>query len=117
MLRIRHSVLILATAYLAACAPQTQVSSSGVDSQCELTAAELQQVKEKAYDYLVEEWPVADKACEEISDAVSATEPGKCAIAGGAKRVSGCAEPMHEGFSIVFDRATLEPEEIHFKTE
>ena len=55
--------------------------------------------------------------CEAISDSIVTTDTGKCAIAGGPTGADGCAKPSHVEYSIVFDRETLAPEKIYFKTE
>lgn len=111
---LRCLVLIPAAAVAGACASSAPTPE---DNPCALGPAELARVKSNAFDFLEEEWPVLDKKCELISDEVIATDTGKCSIAGRTRQEAGCAKPPHEGFSIVFDRTTLEPEEIHFKTE
>ena len=116
MSRLSFPLIAVAAFALAACAATDP--AAGVDAaSCALTDEELAEVQAAAMAYLAEEWPVADRNCEEISAQVTAVAPGKCAIAGAAKLAAGCAEPAHEGFSVVFDRATLEPEAVHFKTE
>ena len=107
---IRCLVLFIAIG-LTACASMDQ------QTDCSLSDAELRQVKETAFAFLPEEWPIVDKACESLTDEITVVAPGKCAIAGRTTSAEGCVKSNHEGFSIVFDRDTLEPEDVHFKTE
>ena len=106
----RSAVLVVSFS-VAGCA------STGPTVDCSLSDQELRLLQANAFDFLVEEWPIQDKNCEEISDHVIVVEPGKCAIVGGPKRMAGCAAPLHRGYNIVFDPETLGPEDIHFKTE
>ena len=111
MTHARRFLVVHAALGLTACA------TTNTQTDCSLSDTELAQVKANAYAFLPEEWPVADKNCEQISDDVSLVAPGKCAISGGPTMADGCAESNHEGFSVVFDRETLEAEDVKFKVE
>lgn len=91
--------------------------ASQESSTCTLTADELGQIRATALAYLQSERPGASEECEAISGDVVNVAPGKCAIGGAPTGASGCAGSSYVEYSIVFDRETLEPEDIFFKTE
>ena len=107
----RTTAVFLGAILSIACASQEPTGN------CTLTAAELAQIKSDALTYLLEEAPALDARCEQITNQVTSVDPGMCAIAGGPSHAAGCGEPSHAGFSIVFDRESLEPKEIYFKSE
>ena len=107
----RTMTVTIVALFAGACASQQPASD------CALTAAELDQLKADALGFLRESRPDLDVRCEVLSDRVVRSDPGKCAISGEHLAAESCNEPAHAGFSIVFDRETLIPEEIYFKTE
>lgn len=111
MKNLYRTAVVFLIATVVGCASQEPATD------CTLTAAELEQVRASAMTYLLEASPALDARCEQMSDRISAVEPGMCAIAGGPSRAPGCAEPSHAGYSIVFERDSLEPQDVYFKTE
>jgi hypothetical protein len=95
---------------LAACA------STKPQPDCSLSGQELEQMKAGAMAYLLSEWPM-DEQCQQISDVVIASDPGKCAIFGEPRVSANCPQTSYLGYSIVFDQDTKEFERVHFKTE
>lgn len=91
-------------------------ASTEPQADCSLSAQELEQMKAGAMAYLLSEWPM-DEQCQQISDKVIASDPGKCAIFGAPKTSANCPQTSYLGYSIVFDKDTKQFEQVHFKTE
>lgn len=107
----RVPILLLVMSAASACASQHAATD------CTLTATELEQVRAKAMAYLLEHSPALDARCQQFADTLKAVDTGMCAISGAPNGASGCAAATHVGYSVVFDRDSLEPRKIHFKTE
>ena len=126
-MQYKHAFLIILTGVaIAACAapqldqPATQpppAGSGGPDEFCALEDSDLGVIQERALEYVLQEWPVLDAECEEITVDVHYIHPDSCAISGGPKRTAACPEPSHEGYSVVFDKDTLEPVKVYFKVQ
>ena len=108
-LRSRLFVLVAASA-MAACA------STESQTDCSFTGPELERIKVEALAFLLSEWPVEER-CQQISDVVIASDPGKCAISGEPLVTAACPQTTYLGYSIVFDQVTKQFEQVHFKTE
>lgn len=106
-----YRILVLAlSTVVASCA------STEPHADCSLSGQELEQMKAGAMAYLLSEWPM-DEQCQQISDVVIASDPGKCAISGEPRVSANCPQTSYLGYSIVFDQDTKEFERVHFKTE
>jgi hypothetical protein len=91
-------------------------ASTEPQADCSLSSQELEQMKAGAMAYLLSEWPM-DEQCQQISDVVIASDPGKCAIFGEPTVSANCPQTSYHGYSIVFDQDTKQFEQVHFKTE
>lgn len=107
----RIAVVFAVSITAGACASQEPVTD------CTLTAPELEQVSAEAMAFLLASSSAFDARCEKLSENTVFVGPGICAISGEPSGAAGCAKRSYAGYSIVFDRESLEPQQIFFKTE
>lgn len=82
--------------------------------RCQLTNAQVDEIRERALEFLIAEWPVLDAKCERIAANVAKMRDGNCAVFGGPLDSRECPEPSHHGYTITFDEATLEPLQVYW---
>ena len=106
-MRKRIPVLVL-TAFAAGCA------SILTDSDCELEPAELEVLKQRALAFLDSKWAPEGSVCEEIMDFTMYVRGHGCGIPGAPVDSSrpGCPDTLHGEYLVIFDRETLEPDDI-----
>ena len=84
---------------------------------CDLSDDEMMKLREAAMAYLISNWPVLDEECEQISDEMVLIYPDICGVLGGPNNEAACPPPSHAGYRITFDRQSLEPTGIYWRTE
>jgi hypothetical protein len=117
---IKNIFVVIAGAAVAGCATTSEQDVAPAEdaaAYCALDDDALHTLQERALAFVIEEWPVLDAECEQMSDKVLHIYPDSCAIAGGPKRTDECPEPVHEGYNVVFDKDTLEPVNVYFKVK
>ncbi len=111
----RLSSCFLALLMLLGCASQPPASTTDLKAgSCEFTDDQVIQIRSRALEFLIAEWPVLDVECEQLGTSARQTENGECALAGGPAETGNCPEPSHSGYVITFDEESLDPVAIYW---
>ena len=112
--------VLVVTLFLAVsgCAAQQKTMAPAepalAERHCDFTAEQVAQIRSRALEFLIAEWPVLDARCEGIANVIRQRPNADCAIPGGPLMKDGCPIPSHRGYIITFDDITLAPKNIYW---